>query len=129
MATRAATLVNPTNTGPSGGNVAIYKWTGLKKSSDDVGAAVQMPALADRSVQVLGTLGTGGSVRIEGSNRLAPDASTATDWAPLTDPQGNNLDMAALKAEAITEPMLWIRPRITAGDAGTDLEVHILFRK
>jgi hypothetical protein len=37
--------------------------------------------------------------------------------------------VAALKTEAITEPVLWIRPRITAGDANTSLNVTILFRK
>jgi hypothetical protein len=129
MATRAATVINPTVIGKRAGDVLLYQWTGLLQSSLDVGAAVSVPALADRSVQLLGTLGTGGSVRIEGSNKAAPDESTNTDWAVLTDPQGNDLNLAALKIEAVTEPVLWIRPRVTAGDGTTSLTVILLLRK
>lgn len=129
MATRAATIVNPPIVGRSSSDVMLVNWSGLTNATSDVGTAVQVPALADRSVQVLGTLGTGGSVRIEGSNKAAPDESSATDWAVLTDPQGNDLNLSTLKIEAITEPVLWIRPRVTAGDGTTSLSVTILFRK
>jgi hypothetical protein len=129
MATRAATVINPTVIGRSTGDVVLYQWTGLTQATLDAGAAIQMPALADRSVQVLGTLGAGGSVRIEGSNKAAPDESTSTDWAVLTDPQGNDLNLSALKIEAVTEPVLWIRPRVTAGDGTTSLTVILLLRK
>jgi hypothetical protein len=128
MANIAATLRHPTVGGQTRSGVMLYTWSAMTKATDDIGTAVEVPALADRSVQVLGTLGTGGSVRIEGSNQATPSAD-ATDWHVLTDPQGNNLDVAALKTEAITEPVLWIRPRITAGDANTSLNVTILFRK
>ncbi len=128
MATIAATLRHPTIGGQTRSGVMLYTWTAMTKTTDDVGAAVEVPALADRSVQMLGTLGTGGSVRIEGSNQESPSAA-ATDWHVLTDPQGNALDLNALKTEAITEPVLWIRPRVTAGNASTSLNVTILFRK
>ncbi len=129
MAIRAATVINPSTVGKSTSDVQVIQWTGLTQASLDTGAAVQLPALADRSVQLLGTLGTGGSVRLEGSNKAAPDESTATDWAVLTDPQGNDLNLSALKIEAVTEPVLWIRPRVTAGDGTTSLTVLLLLRK
>jgi hypothetical protein len=127
MARREYSTLNPTVVTRSAGDVVLYQWTGMLNG--DYGAAIQVPALADRSVQILGTLGTGGSVRIHGSNKPAPVETTDTDWAVLTDPQGNDLNIASLKAESITEPMLWIRPKVTAGDGTTNLTIIILFRK
>lgn len=105
----------------------IFTWTGLTQTSLDSGDPVQMPGSADRSVQVLGTLGVGGSVRIEGSNAANPTVDA--DWAVLTDPQGGALDVTTLKIEQIEEIPLWIRPRITAGDGTTSLTVHLLVRR
>lgn len=73
-------------------------------TNGDVGEAIELANFADRSVQVVGAFGTGGNVRIEGSLNGA-------DYAPLTDPQGNNLDISNAKIEAITELVRWIRPR------------------
>ncbi|HXH24040.1 MAG TPA: hypothetical protein VNI78_02250 [Vicinamibacterales bacterium] len=109
-----------------GDDVRVVSWTGLTQASTDDGEPLEMPGWADRSVQVLGTLGVGGSVRIEGSNVASPGVN---DWAPLTDPQGNALDINSLKIEAVTELTRWIRPRITAGDGTTNLAVHLLIRR
>jgi hypothetical protein len=105
----------------------VFLWTGLTQATLDSGDPVQMPGSADRSVQVLGTLGAAGSVRIEGSNVAAPTVDA--DWAVLTDPQGNALDISALKIEQVMEIPLWIRPRITAGDGTTSLSVLLLVRR
>lgn len=129
MATRTHTKINPRDPRFSTGGVIVIQWTGLTQATLDVGDAIQMPSLADRNVQLLGTLGVGGSVRIEGSNKEFPDETTATDWATLTDPQGNAMDLAALKAENIMENLLWIRPRVTGGDGTTSLTVLLLLRK
>ncbi len=109
-----------------GDDVQVVTWSGLLQSSTDDGTPFKSPGWSDRSVQVLGTLGTGGSVRMEGSNVATPGAS---DWATLTDPQGNALDIASLKIEQISELTLWIRPRITAGDGTTNLSVILLARR
>lgn len=109
-----------------GDNAVVCTWTPLTQSGSDDGSPLEIPGWADRSVQVLGTLGTGGSVRIEGSNVASPGAS---DWATLTDPQGNALDITSLKIESITELTRWIRPRVTAGDGTTSLTVHLLARR
>lgn len=129
MASRAATISHPSTSGGTTRDVMLVTWTGLTKATDDYGAAVQVPALADRSVQVIGALGVGGSVRIEGSNKAVPGEAVPADWAVLTDPQGNNLDISAPKIESVTEPVLWIRPRVTAGDGTTDFTVILLLRK
>jgi len=121
MATRTATILAKQPTLAYDG-VDIYQWTGLTKATDDVGDAQEVPGYADRSVQVTGTFGAGGSVRIEGS-------LDGTNYAVLTDPQGNALDITAAKIEAISENVRMIRPRVTAGDGTTTLVVTILFRK
>lgn len=121
MATRAFTIVtNPPTEDYAG--ITIGSWTGLTKTTDDVGEAIALPNRADRAVQVTGTFGTGGSVRIEGS-------IDGANYAVLTDPQGNALDITAAKIESITEPVRYIRPRVTAGDVTTALAVHIIARK
>lgn len=99
--------------------IRMVTWPALTFSGTDVGAAVELMPFSDRSVQVVGTLGVGGSVRIEGS-------LDGTNYGVLTDPQGNALDIASLKVETIMELVRYIRPRITAGDGTTSLSVFIL---
>jgi hypothetical protein len=73
------------------------------------------------SVQVVGEFGVGGVLRIEGS-------INGTDYAPLTDPQGNNLDISTAKIEAISELVRWIRPRVVSGDGSTALTIIMLLK-
>ena len=119
MATRAVTI---TKIRTFGDNAWVAAWEGLTNATTDDGAPFEMPGSPDRSVQVTGTLGAGGSCRIEGSN-------DGTNYIVLTDPQGNALNMTALGIEAITEITRYIRPRITAGDGATDLDVTLLVRR
>ena len=121
MATRSATLLSKPETTDFEG-ISLVQWTGLTKATDDAGSPVELPNYSDRSVQVTGTFGTGGSVRIEGS-------LDGTNYATLTDPQGNALDVTAAKIEAISEAVRYIRPRVTAGDGTTTLVVTILFKR
>lgn len=100
----------------------VITWTGLTFATTDDGAPLEMPGSADRSVQVIGTLGTGGSLRIEGSN-------DGTNWAALNDPQGNTLDINTLKIEQVLDLTRYIRPRVTAGDGTTNLSVIMLVRR
>jgi hypothetical protein len=90
-------------------------------ANGDDGEAMALPNHADRSVQVSGTFGSGGSVTIEGS-------LDGTTWAILTDPQGNNLAITSAKIETIMEATLYIRPRVTDGDETTALTITILCR-
>lgn len=97
----------------------VATWPAM--TNGDVGEAIELANFADRSVQVVGDFGAGGNVRIEGS-------LNGTHYAPLTDPQGNNLDINAEKIEAITELVRYIRPRVTAGDGSTNLTVTMLLK-
>ncbi len=97
----------------------LASWPGMQNGDD--GEPIELANFADRSVQVTGAFGAGGSVRIEGS-------LNGTDYAVLTDPQGNNLDVNTSKIEAITELVRYIRPRVTSGDASTYLTVTVLMK-
>lgn len=110
-----------------GDSCQYVRWNGLLQTSSDTGEAFECPGAADRSVQLLGTLGTGGAVTIEGSNAAAPGVN---DWGVLTDPQGNNLVLTSIgKVEAVSEVTRWIRPRVTAGDGTTNLDVALVARR
>jgi hypothetical protein len=101
----------------------VVTWAALTQTGSDTGDPYECPGAADRSVQVQGTLGTGGTVVIEGSN-------DGTNYVTLTDPQGNALSINAIgRIEAISELTRWIRPRVTAGDVATSLTVILLARR
>lgn len=76
--------------------------------------------MSDKTVQVTGTFGAGGSVQIEGSN------DGGATWHVLNDPQGTALVFTAAKTEAILENTQLIRPNVTAGDGTTLLNVLLI---
>jgi hypothetical protein len=101
--------------------VVLVKWVGLTLGDDGAPfAGVHFP---DRSVQAAGTFGAGGSVKLEG--RLSADLG----FVALTDPQGNDIDLASAKIEAVTELVQFIRPRITGGDGTTLINVYLLLKR
>ena len=100
-------------------DVFIVSWAGLANGDD--GEPVTFSHYADRSVQVVGTFGSGGTLRWEGSN-------DGINWAALTDPQGNALDFTSARIEQVSEAVRYARPRVTAGDGTTALSVHLLLR-
>lgn len=122
MAIRAKTRLKT----PLDGPIAIFQWTGLTNRTSDTGDPLNLPHFADRSVQVKGTFGTGGTVIMEGSNDRESDTPT---YFPLVDPQGNDISFTAAGGEQILETTYLIRPRVTAGDGTTDLTVTILVRR
>lgn len=118
MATRTNTITALSNRWNE--DCHTIEWTGLLNTDD--GTPLEMPGSNDRSVQVRGTFGAGGSLRIEGSNDGA-------NYATLTDPQGNALDFTTAKIEQVSELTRFIRPRITAGDGTTSLVCTMLVRR
>lgn len=94
--------------------------TWLNVLDDDTGEPLEAAYLADKSVQVEGTLGVGGSLSIEGSN-------DGTNYSVLTDPAGNALTTTAVNyLVQILENPRYIRPHITIGDGNTDLNVYLI---
>jgi len=96
------------------------KWAPL--ANGDSGAAVDLNDYPTRSVQVLGTFGTGGSVTLQGSN------DGGTTWATLTDQSGTNLTFTAAGIKSIQQSTEYIRPTVTAGDGTTALTVYVFLR-
>lgn len=117
MATRNATFDNNVS---ELGTVVLMTWSGLLNG--DTGAGAQWVDYSDRCIQVTGTFGAGGSVTIQGSN-------DGTNWAALSDPQGNALTFTATKIEQALELPRYVRPSVTAGDGTTNLVVTICMRK
>lgn len=100
----------------------MIKTWGPLTTTNDVGDGWEWPFGADKCVQVVGTFGSGGTVKVEGTN-------DGTNWVVLTDPQGNALSFTAAGIEAITENPWKIRPHVTAGDGTTSLTVTIVARR
>lgn len=116
--------ITPTRTDISGdGSVIKYAYAAMTNATSDVGVGIPFAQWADRSVQVTGTLGTGGTVTIEGSN------DGGTTWHALNDPSSTTLAINSLKLEGILEVCELVRPRISAGDGTTSLNVYFVLRR
>lgn len=98
---------------------SIVKWPSL--ANEDTGRPYSHASFNDRSVDVLGTFGSGGTVLIEGSNEVI-----ATSFATLNDQQGNPVSVTLRKIVAIMENVVHIRPRVSAVDANTLIDVYLL---
>jgi len=99
--------------------VRVTKWETV--TNGDTGAQLNVADLPDKTVQVIGTFGTGGSINIEGSN-------DGTNWEILTDIAGSAITLTAAGMRTITENPLYMRPNVTAGDGSTDLDVLVVSR-
>lgn len=119
MATRAATISNPTKDQYDDG-VQLVTWTGLLNGDD--GAPVELPTHSDRSAQVTGTFGAGGSISLEGSN-------DGTNYVVLSTPASVAITLTSAGLKAVLELPRYIRPRVTAGDGTTSLTATLLLRR
>lgn len=95
-----------------------FTWSGLENG--DSGRPLISPHLNDKSVQVLGTFGVGGTLIIEGSN------DGGTTYVTLTDEQGSALSFTTAGLKTILQNVEVIRPRVTGGDGDTDLTVCLV---
>lgn len=111
MATRQLTIDH--NVSRSGGAKAVT-WTGLLNTDD--GAPLAMSEWSERTFQVFGTFGTGGTLVIEGSNN-------GTTWNPVSNRAGSALSYTAAGINRTQDYPLFVRPRVTAGDGTTNLTV------
>lgn len=100
------------------GAVLAATWTGLTNATSDSGAPLGQPAWGERTVQVFGTFGVGGTLIIEGSN-------DGTNWAAVANRAGTALSFTAAGINRIQDYPLYVRPRVTGGDGSTSLSVVI----
>lgn len=95
----------------------VHKMTWANLANSDVGSSLVAPNLSDKSIQVLGTFGVGGTLVIEGSN------DGGTTWHTLNDSkgEGNDLSFTVADIRTILENPERIRPKVTTGDGTTSL--------
>jgi len=104
------------------GSTYRVTWDPLTFAGLDEGSEVDAPDHTFKEIQVFGDFGAGGNVVIEGS------LDGGTTWATLNDVQGNALNVSAAKIERVQESTARIRPRVSAGDATTDLTVVMIIK-
>ena len=110
--------INSTNTATGNSRSLVVNWLALGAGDD--GARVEHAQYSDRSVQVVGTFG-GATLALEGSNN-------GTDWAVLTDPQGNLLNITSAKIELVAEATRYVRP-VVVGGTTPSLNVHLFLKE
>ena len=106
----------------SGGADSIQLGTWAPLANGDSGSPFQRPDWADRTIQIFGTFGSGGTVLIEGSN-------DGTNWATLNDAFGTSMSVTSASIKQLAEATLYMRPRVSAGDGTTSLTVIACARK
>jgi hypothetical protein len=97
----------------------LVRWRNM--TNGDTGEPFICPHFADKSAQVIGTLGTDGECTIQGSNIVV-----SPTYATLNDPGGDPLVFTELKIEQLLENTYYTRPSITNGDGTTLLDVYLL---
>lgn len=103
-------------------NTVQFAWASMANGDDGVPVGNNWSNYADRSVQVAGTFGAGGNLRISGSQ-------TGAGYTALNDAFGTALNMTAANTKTIAEVPLFTRPEVTAGDGTTALVVTMVARR
>ncbi len=117
-----ATVQATSNTDIAGdGSIRKVVWTPLTTTNAD-GAAIEWVQYADRTIQFNGTFGTGGTIKLQGSN-------DGSNWFDLSDPQGTAISKGAAGIEAVLEITQYVRPFVSAGDGTTSLTATLVMRR
>lgn len=97
----------------------VVKWTGLLNG--DVGTWYPFAGrYPDKTMHVYGTIGTGGHVKVEGTNEVA----TPTSAVLLCDATEDVIDISSLPDLKVVLPNTqMVRPHVTAGDGTTSVTV------
>lgn len=101
------------------GNLAAV-WADM--ALGDVGNGLRHSGTGDRTVQVFGIFGAGGSVTVEGT-------LDGTHWAALADTEGNTLTFTGAGIKTILQNVLDIRPVVSTGDGTTSITTIINVRR
>lgn len=96
------------------------QWTPLLNTDD--GAPATFVSSGDRTFQVFGTFGTGGTVIAEGS-------LDGINWFQLRDPTHTLISLTAAGGRAVLENVPFFRPRVTGGDGTTSLTCLLHVRR
>lgn len=112
-------IITPSNV-PFLADQNTFVWAAM--ANGDVGLPAQFMATGDRTVQVAGTFGVGGTILFEGS-------LDGTNYFTLTDAGGTTISRTAAGLKAVLESPLFIRPRVSAGDGTTSLTAILTVRR
>jgi hypothetical protein len=89
-------------------------------ATTDTCTPARLPHVADKSVQITGTAGSGGSITLQGSN-------DGTNWVTLTNVAGAALSgLLPGTINQITEETLFIQPLVVSGDGTTAMNVIVV---
>lgn len=113
--------INPTVTRNGDQSVMYFTYETLT-TTDDTGAAIEFDAFADRSIQVTGTFGSGGTIVWQGSN-------DGTNYVTMSEPDGTAISLTAAGLKSVLEITKFARPFVSAGDGSTDLDVTVVCRR
>lgn len=103
-------------------NKGVHKQTWTPLANGDVGSWLTAADLSDKSIQVFGTFGAGGTLVLEGSNDGGTTVATLNDSRG----EGNALSFTAADIRTVLENPERVRPKVTAGDGTTALTVIIV---
>lgn len=120
MTTTVNFTLNELPTSNLGQKAWQVQWANM--ANGQTGVPVDLIEYSDRSVQLEGTFGSGGSVSIQGTNDL-------TNWETLRDPSSTALTLTSAGLHGILELTGQIRPNVTAGDGTTALTVTLVVRR
>jgi hypothetical protein len=98
------------------GPIHIITWPSL--ANGDTGDSAVVAANPDKTLQIVGTFGVGGTVVLQGSN-------DGTNWVTLNDGTGSAISLTAAGLVSVLENPRYVRPNVTAGDGTTDITVTI----
>jgi len=94
--------------------VRIRVWANM--ANGDEGDPIILTKYNDRTIQVSGDFGVGGTLALEGSN-------DGTTWLAMRDVFNAPVTATAAKLITLTEVPVYVRPRVTAGNGATSLTV------
>lgn len=101
---------------PPFGYAWMVFWDGLVKG--DTGSPLEMPARADRSVQIIGTFDSA-TVTLKGSN-------DGTNYVTLDDNEGTAISLTSAGLVGVRDPVRYIRPEVSGSGGSADIDVYLL---
>lgn len=98
-----------------------FIWSPLTTTNAD-GQPASYAGSGQRTVQVTGTFGVGGTCVVQGS-------LDGVNWYQLNDPSGTPISFTAAGLKMIREEVVSVRPFVTGGDGTTSLTATMSVRK
>lgn len=103
-----------------GEHTVVATWATVTEAGTFTPVGPRFADYSDRSVQIVGTFG-GATIVLNGSN-------DGTNYAGLTDPQGNAISKTSAAIEAISEATLWVNPTHSGGSSES-INVILVMRR